>query len=550
MKKLIAIIVAVLSTYCLQAQNSVGIGTASPHSSALLDLNSTNKGFLIPRMTTAQRIAVASPTNGLLVYDTDTNSLWYYKTNTWTNLSGSEGLTLPYLATVNTNVSSFKIINQGSAAALEGSSTADYGIGVRGASTGVGAWGVNASVNRNSATAIYAFSDSGTVINASNRATNNTNHVLDVTNNGMGRTANFQLANTTNTSPSMQIASNGRGNALLLYLTNPANNSTAIELNNAGIGAGLNIKMSHASNGARGIDVQQSGVGPGVFATSAGGTAIWGVTSSISAAGVIGDNTFGEAVVGRNRGGNGVGAVVGRNDSSGYGVRGFNTKNGIGVLGQTGISGGEGNAAIFENVNGSNPQPVAIIRGNGTGPVLRVSNNHATNGLNLAVFIKGNANVARINDAGRGFFNGGTQLSGADVAEMFDVGGERNTYEPGDVLAISTEKDRTVEKSSSAYSSLVVGVYATKPGVILTESDIDAENTDQVPMGVVGVIPTKVCLEGGVIKRGDMLVTSSTAGVAMKADLSKVQLGQVIGKALENFDATTIGKIKALINVK
>ena len=69
-------------------------------------------------------------------------------------------------------------------------------------------------------------------------------------------------------------------------------------------------------------------------------------------------------------------------------------------------------------------------------------------------------------------------------------------------------------------------------------------------MGVVGVIPTKVCLEGGAIKRGDLLVTSSIPGVAMKADPSKVQVGQVLGKALQDYDATTIGKIKVLVNIK
>ena len=45
------------------------------------------------------------------------------------------------------------------------------------------------------------------------------------------------------------------------------------------------------------------------------------------------------------------GPVVGRNDSAGYGVRGFNTRNGYGVLGQAGISGGTGVGGRFENVN-------------------------------------------------------------------------------------------------------------------------------------------------------------------------------------------------------
>jgi hypothetical protein len=69
-------------------------------------------------------------------------------------------------------------------------------------------------------------------------------------------------------------------------------------------------------------------------------------------------------------------------------------------------------------------------------------------------------------------------------------------------------------------------------------------------MGVLGVIPTKDCTEGGEIKRGDLLVTSSLPGVAMKADIEKIKPGQVLGKALENFNSSSIGRIKVLVNVK
>ncbi len=50
---------------------SVGIGTNTPDSSAILDLNSTDKGVLVPRMTAAQRKAIVQPAKGLLVYQTD-----------------------------------------------------------------------------------------------------------------------------------------------------------------------------------------------------------------------------------------------------------------------------------------------------------------------------------------------------------------------------------------------------------------------------------------------------------------------------------------------
>lgn len=55
----------------------------SLNASALLDMQSTSKGFLPPRMTTAQRTAISSPASGLTVYDTDLNSLMTYNGSTW-----------------------------------------------------------------------------------------------------------------------------------------------------------------------------------------------------------------------------------------------------------------------------------------------------------------------------------------------------------------------------------------------------------------------------------------------------------------------------------
>lgn len=61
------------------AQN-VGINAtgAAPHTSAILDVSSTTKGVLFPRMTTAQRNAIASPAEGLMVYNTDCKDINFY----------------------------------------------------------------------------------------------------------------------------------------------------------------------------------------------------------------------------------------------------------------------------------------------------------------------------------------------------------------------------------------------------------------------------------------------------------------------------------------
>ena len=137
--------------------------------------------------------------------------------------------------------------------------------------------------------------------------------------------------------------------------------------------AGLRVNLTNNANGARGIAVNHAGVGPGVFADSRGGNGVWGITQTISGAGVLGDNfSGGEAVVGRSNGNSGVGAVVGRNDGSGSGVRGFNTKDGIGVLGQSGISGGTGVAGRFENVNAANANAALEASTSGAGPALQL----------------------------------------------------------------------------------------------------------------------------------------------------------------------------------
>lgn len=68
---------ALLLFSSLSAQN-VGIGTSTPNSSALLDLTSTEKGLLIPRMTASDKSAISSPATSLMIYQTDGVAGFYY----------------------------------------------------------------------------------------------------------------------------------------------------------------------------------------------------------------------------------------------------------------------------------------------------------------------------------------------------------------------------------------------------------------------------------------------------------------------------------------
>ena len=69
----------------ITASGVVVIGTASPNASAILQTDSTTKGFLPPRMTTTQKNAITTPPAGLQVYDTTLNQMSYYNGTTWVN---------------------------------------------------------------------------------------------------------------------------------------------------------------------------------------------------------------------------------------------------------------------------------------------------------------------------------------------------------------------------------------------------------------------------------------------------------------------------------
>lgn len=84
MKNLFLITIISIS-FNFSAFAQVGIGTPTPAPSAILDVNSTEQGVLLSRMTSTQRVAIASPAKGLMVFDTTTNSFWYYDGAFWVN---------------------------------------------------------------------------------------------------------------------------------------------------------------------------------------------------------------------------------------------------------------------------------------------------------------------------------------------------------------------------------------------------------------------------------------------------------------------------------
>jgi len=209
--------------YC---QNSnVGIGTTTPHPSALLDIDASttnNKGVLIPRLTAIQRLAIPSPANGLLVYDTDSACFLYWKgtTGIWQSLcsettSGATGNTGAIGATGATgNVGNIGITGQ--TGAIGG--TGNQGIlGFTGATGSVGSTGQTGVIGATGNQGIVGFTGTtGTIgITGSTGAdlgthwtiTGNAGTVAGT--NFIGTTDAVDLSIKTNGTENMRITSNG-----------------------------------------------------------------------------------------------------------------------------------------------------------------------------------------------------------------------------------------------------------------------------------------------------------------------------------------------------
>ena len=307
----------------IKGNGRVGIGNSSPASSALLDLTSSNKGFLAPRMTSANRNAIASPAVGLLVYDSTSNTHWYYDGSSWQNMIDYSKLELPFDTTLNMSETPFRITNNGTAAAITGASGNDYGIGLSGTGSGVGSWGVYGSATGASSIAVNAYSENGTAMKAYNNNATNINPALDVTSKGIGKAANISVQNTSNTQPALNLTHNGNGIGIMVQLSNALNDKDGIRVFHSGTGNGI-YSISDNEIAIRGDGGTGSGT-IGVYGNSisTNGTGVHGNSAALNGTGVKGNSVAGVGVSGIS--------------TTGYGVTGMSTS-GTGVRAST-ISG-------------------------------------------------------------------------------------------------------------------------------------------------------------------------------------------------------------------
>ena len=280
---------------------------------------------------------------------------------------------------------------------------------------------------------------------------------------------------------------------------------------------------------------------PVVTVTQSGnGHGLRGVTFSTgNNAAVIGEAASGvgntDGVRGRTSSGNGNGVWGDVTSASG----------GVGVLGSASGAGATGVLALATGTSGSNIGLWAISAS--SAGFAGVFDNQSGGPLLL-----GSVNgVHKFKVDGSGNAYGNTfNVGGADFAESVAVAQPKHTYEPGDTMIIDSGATRTMTRSSSAYSTLVAGIYSTKPGVLAKPSGMDDPRfADEIPLAIVGIVPCKVSAENGAIAPGDLLVTSSRPGHAMKGTDRARMLGAVVAKALQPLGTGT-GVILVLVTLQ
>ncbi len=361
----------------------------------------------------------------------------------------------------------------------------------------------------------------------------------------------------------------------------------------------------HGVEGRSQFDVGVYGQSSGGFGAGVGGSGVTGVFGQGGLVGVSGyttnDNATGVLGTATGMGAKGVEGIADNYGSIGvYGSGGF----GIGVQGngETGVRGvssvgagvwGEGATGVY-GTSQSGPGVWGIsTSGFGVyaysqgvwlnGPALYAENPNTNHGMAAYITNNSDYHTAHLYNAGSGgvlyLQNGGTDASGtggwdfitavnkprndsqfrvlssgevrsdvgfytpaSDFAEMLPA---TDGLEPGDVLVIGP--DGTLILSSEPYQASVAGVYSTQPGFVGGQP-VQGEAAGTIPLAMVGVVPVKASAENGPIRPGDLLVTSSIPGYAMKASPNPPQ-GTVIGKALGRLDKGT-GIIKMLATLQ
>ena len=202
--------------------------------------------------------------------------------------------------------------------------------------------------------------------------------------------------------------------------------------------------------------------------------------------------------------------------------------------------GGSRSLALHHQGTGAIMEAYNWIDGNWNGIFTIENNGHVGIGTinpDSKLHVNGNGHVA-----------GDLTVDGNIAAKYQDLAEWVMTTEPltpGTVVMIDTDAIDHVTPSEKPYSTLVAGVVSPAPGILLGE-----KGDNKAIIAHTGRVKVKVDTTTGAIDVGDLLVTSSVKGYAMKADSNNLKPGMLLGKALQPLAKGQQGKVLTLITLQ
>lgn len=530
MKKIYVLCLWVCS-FCMQAQNvAINGNGASPDNSAMLDIQSTTKGFLVPRMNKAQRLAILSPAKGLMVFDNESNGFFYFDGD-WkdiqklANLQDVDGDSRVYIEKFND----------------EDKLRVDLG-------------GTEVLVVEKNANGIPIY-----------KVKNNSGNTLwgNEAGNGLNDGGSF---------PS------GANNSLF---GEQAGRITTTGSSNVGVGAGALYSNTIGSyNVAIGTDAMRSNI-TGLNSVSIGYKAGAGGSGRVNIGNQAGsldnsdnklyiDNSSTSAPLVWGDFAENALKINGRLDVFTPGIR----NNEIRILPNTTATGDSSTLFLAEDHDGSYGMG---LRYDGTTNELQIFGKSLTNILGPFMTVDRDNGDLKMGDENKISLYDSTTATividpaftplfstprgristseleitgGSDLAEYFSEKISDTRAEAGDIVSISETGDGSVEVSKQAYDHKMVGVVSGANGVntgLMLGQKSKNEVTGNLAIAISGRVYVKVSSKSSDIKPGDWVTSSTEKGRCMKAEKYAKNAGSILGKALSYVNN---GFVLVLINLQ
>lgn len=389
---LLCLSLASVASFALAQNKTLGVGVTTPNANAALHVESptNNQGMIIPRLSTAQRTAMSAilgaNDEGMLLYDTDLNTVYVWSGSSWNTTAQAAGakLTYPYVDTVNSapaNSNLMRIIYNGTGA------------------TNVGVAHFENLNPQSGFSSLFSRTNSATNGAADfvvNNVANN-NDAVGATTNGVGRAGSFSIFNPASQSYALFATTNGDSLGAAVYGHNTGNGfgvfgrssgtkfaSAAVigEHDGTGDAAGV-FRINNASNNYSALYGETNGGGPALMSDQKG----TGTGASIYNNGT-GPNTHGIYVqTNANTGGQTIfAAQLGTGRAGQFQIT--NTANTNSAI--RAFTSGLGNAGYFTVNNAANTFPAILTQTNGTGAALVAENTGTANAI-AAIFKTTNA---------------------------------------------------------------------------------------------------------------------------------------------------------------